>query len=117
LRVFRLRPIPNFKSKTKKIGFTWKSLPPLLSLNPGSLSSSRSSDCAFLVLIASPRLSRLGISIPILDWPRPYEHQLYDRLEERMGNAAHSHYNSLLRRMDSYAHALEREQSCNSPTH
>ena len=81
------------------------------------LAHNRKSDCAFLVLIASPRLNRLGISVPIPDWPRPYEHQLYDRLEERLGKGAHSHYNSLLRRIDSYAHALEREQSRNSLTH
>jgi hypothetical protein len=43
--------------------------------------------------------------------PCPREHLLYSRLEERLGAGAHSHYNSLLRRMDSYAHALERERS------
>jgi hypothetical protein len=75
------------------------------------LAQNRKSDCAYLVLIASPRLKRLGISIPIPDWPRPFEHELYARLGQRLGNGAHSHYNSLLRRMDSLAHALEREQS------
>ena len=75
------------------------------------LRENRKTDCAWLVLIASPRLMRLGISITVPDWPRPYEHQLYDLLEERLGDGAHSRYNSLLRRMASYAHALERERS------
>jgi len=75
------------------------------------LAKNQKTDCAWLVLIASPRLVRLGISVPIPDWPRPYEHQLYDLLEQRLGDDTHSHYNSLLRRMASYAQALEREQT------
>ncbi len=39
------------------------------------------------------------------------EHKLYARLEERLGTAAHSHYDSLIRRLASIARALEREQS------
>ena len=69
------------------------------------------SDLALLVLIAGPRLKRLGIAIPERSFPRPYEHQLYTRLEERLGVGAHSHYNGLIRRIVSYARALEREQS------
>jgi hypothetical protein len=78
------------------------------------LAENRKSDSAWLVLIASPRLKRLGISLDVPDWPRPYEHQLYDQLEERLGDGAHSYYNSLLRRMASYAQALEQEQSRDS---
>jgi len=66
------------------------------------------SDCALLVLIAAPRLKRLGIAVPDLPCPRPCEHQLYARLDERLGPAAHSHYNSLIRRLVSYARARER---------
>jgi hypothetical protein len=40
-----------------------------------------------------------------------YEQKLYERLEQRLGTAAHSYYYSLIRRIVSYAHALEREQS------
>jgi hypothetical protein len=69
------------------------------------------SDCALLVLIAGPRLKRLGIHIPDQSFPRPYEHRLYERLDQRLGVGAHSHYNSLIRRIVSYARALEREQS------
>jgi len=71
----------------------------------------RVTDCPLLVLIAAPRLERLGVEIPERDFPRPYEHQLCDRLAERLGHGAHSHYNSLLRRIASYARALEGEQT------
>jgi hypothetical protein len=75
------------------------------------LAQGRVSDCSLLVLIAAPRLRRLGIQIPLQPSPRPYEHQLYARLDERLGTAAHSYYNSLIRRIISYAHSLERERS------
>ena len=68
-------------------------------------------DCSLLVLIAAPRLRGLGIEIPVRTAQTPYEHQFYTRIEERMGTAAHSHYNSLIRRIVSYARALEQEQN------
>ena len=75
------------------------------------LAQGRISDSSLLVLIAAPRLRRLGIQVPEGDYPKPYEHQLYGRLEERLGAAAHSAYNGLLRRIVSYSRALERERS------
>jgi hypothetical protein len=75
------------------------------------LSENRETECSLLLLIAAPRLRRLGIQIPDRPSPRPYEHQLYARLDQRLGNAAHSYYNSLIRRIVSYARALEREAS------
>jgi hypothetical protein len=69
------------------------------------------SDAALLVLIAGPRLRRLGIAVPERRSERPFEHQLYERIEERMGSAAHSYYNGLIRRMTSYARILERERT------
>ncbi len=69
------------------------------------------SDAALLVLIAGPRLRRLGIPVPERRSQQPFEHQLYERLEERMGTAAHSYYNGLIRRMTSYARMLERERT------
>jgi hypothetical protein len=75
------------------------------------LAQGRVSDCSLLMLIAAPRLRRLGIQIPDQPFPRPYEHQLYARLDARLGTAAHSHYNSLIRRIVSYARSLERERS------
>jgi hypothetical protein len=79
------------------------------------LAQGKVTDCSLLVLIAAPRLRRLGIAIPDRSFPGPVEHQLYDRLNDRLGAGAHSHYNGLIRRIVSYAHALEREHSreCN----
>ena len=75
------------------------------------LSQDRVTDCSLLVLIAAPRLHRLGIKIPARQFAAPWEHQLYDRLARRLGNGAHAHYHSLIRRMVSYSRSLEREQS------
>lgn len=69
------------------------------------------SDASLLLLIAGPRLRRLGIPVPERHSEQPFEHQLYERIEDRMGTAAHSYYNGLLRRIASYARILEREQS------
>ncbi|MGI8603401.1 MAG: hypothetical protein ACR2OZ_10415 [Verrucomicrobiales bacterium] len=74
------------------------------------LAQDRMTDSSLLVLIAAPRLKRLGIQVPDTDFPKPYEHQLYARLDHRLGAAAHSHYNGLIRRIVSYAHALEQQQ-------
>jgi hypothetical protein len=68
---------------------------------------------ALLLLVASPRLARLGILVPPLPNVKPpekepYEHQLYSLLQDRGG---YSMYNSLLRRMASFASCLEREKS------
>jgi hypothetical protein len=71
----------------------------------------RVSEAARLVLIADPRLRRLGIAVPNRPLPGSWEHDLYACLEQRLGAAAHSYYNSLVRRIVSFARALEREQS------
>lgn len=72
------------------------------------LHSEELTENALLLLIASPRLRRLGFRIPERpDVPRPYEHQLYDLLEKQYGAAAYSRYNSLLRRIVSFCHAME----------
>ena len=71
------------------------------------LAAGRETDCALLLQIAAPRLRRLGIAIRTEGAPVPWEHALYERLESRLGPAAHSYYNSLIRRIVSYAHALE----------
>ena|SRR5256885_13021257 len=75
------------------------------------LAQGRVSDASLLVLIAAPRLQHLGVQVPERSSQEPYEHQLYARLEERLGTGAHSHYNSLIRRIVSYARSLEREQA------
>jgi hypothetical protein len=78
----------------------------LADLSKGVLSES-----ALLVLVAGPRLRGLGIEVPQWSLDEPFEHTLYSLIEERLGTAAHSYYNSLIGRIVSYAHALEREQS------
>ena len=74
------------------------------------LAGNRVSDYSLLVLIAAPRLKSVGIQVPDSNFPRPYEHELFARLELRLGTDAHSYYNSLIRRIVSYERALEREQ-------
>lgn len=66
-------------------------------------------EASLLMLIAAPRLRALGLHVPETQWPRPREHLLYEKLEERLGAGAHSQYNSLIRRVVSFARALERE--------
>lgn len=62
------------------------------------------SEEAMLVLIAKPRLTGLGFSVPeALGAPEPYEHALYDLLRERNPQGAHSAYNALIRRIVSFA--------------
>jgi hypothetical protein len=75
------------------------------------LTEGRTTEFSLLLLTAGPSLRRLDIEIP--EWPseRPYNHLLYEKLEERMdSNSAYSYYNSLIRRIVSYAHALEQRR-------
>jgi hypothetical protein len=83
----------------------------LVATGLADLAQGRVSDFSLLVLIAAPRLRRVGVKIPDWPLPRPYEHELYARLDERLGAGAHSYYNSLIRRIVSYARCLEREHS------
>lgn len=82
----------------------------LVAAGLSDLLQGRETEGALLVLIAAPRLRRLGLNIPDRPSQLPFEHQLYARLAERLGTAAHSHYNGLIRRIVSYARALEHEQ-------
>jgi hypothetical protein len=55
---------------------------------------------SLLVSIGAPRLRRLEISVPE---PLPEPHsRLYELLSERHGDAAHSRYNALIRRLVSF---------------
>ena len=60
---------------------------------------------SLLVQIGAPRLRRLGFDIA--DAPRYPEDRLYEKLSEIHGNAAHSQYNALIRRLVSFERALE----------
>lgn len=66
------------------------------------------SDAALLVSIGAPRLERLGLSVsaPVAS----PEHALYQRFAERDGDAAHSRYNAMIRRLVSFERALECER-------
>lgn len=60
---------------------------------------------ALLVAIGAPRLHELGMRVPenAIDAP---EHALYDLLAATFGDAAHSQYNALIRRLVSFERAL-----------
>jgi hypothetical protein len=59
---------------------------------------------SLLVSIGAPRLRQLGLHINA-PWPEP-EHRLYRLLAAAHGDAAHSQYNALLRRLVSFERAL-----------
>jgi len=64
---------------------------------------------ALLVAIASHRLRQAGLDVPDHGIENT-ELRLYDALVREHGPDAYGRYNSLLRRLDSFASALEREQ-------
>ncbi|HET9766904.1 MAG TPA: hypothetical protein VFS60_08650 [Thermoanaerobaculia bacterium] len=59
---------------------------------------------ALLVAIGRPRLSRLDFDLPPNTFDEP-EHRLYCILAAEHGDAAHSRYNALLRRLVSFERA------------
>jgi hypothetical protein len=61
---------------------------------------------ALLVSIGAPRLRLLGIAVET-PLPAP-EHRLYRLLQGDHGNAAHSRYNALIRRLVSFERAAVR---------
>jgi len=60
---------------------------------------------ALLVAIGAPRLRELGIEVPAASGASP-ERALYELLAERAGDAAHSQFNALIRRLVSFERAL-----------
>ncbi len=60
---------------------------------------------ALLVSIGRPRLERIGFVVP-RRYERP-EVRLYEHLARESGNAAHSRYNALIRRLVSFERAAE----------
>ncbi len=60
---------------------------------------------ALLVLVGAPRLRRLGFEVP--DTPYFPEDRLYEHLARLHGDAAHSQYNALIRRLVSFERAAE----------
>jgi hypothetical protein len=64
---------------------------------------------ALLVLVGAPRLRDLGFDVP--DTPYFPEDRLYEKLASLHGDAAHSQYNALIRRLVSF----ERAAACVKP--
>jgi hypothetical protein len=63
---------------------------------------------ALLVLTGGPRLRRLDIDVPAVQPSDELpEHRLYQLLAAAHGNAAHSRYNALLRRLVSFERAAQ----------
>jgi hypothetical protein len=60
---------------------------------------------ALLVAIGAPRLRRLGIVAP--ETFQDPEHRLYALLARTEGDAAHSRFNALIRRLVSFERAAE----------
>jgi len=67
------------------------------------LKAGRESAEALLVSVGAPRLRSLGVDLPS-PIPSP-EHKLYLLLTRERGNAAHSAYNALIRRLVSFERA------------
>jgi hypothetical protein len=64
------------------------------------------SEDALAVLVASPRLTFLGVDIPtVTNAPTACEHALYEAIEERMPTGAHAAYKTVIDRIDSFLHA------------
>ncbi len=68
------------------------------------LRGGRETIAALLVAIGAPRLRQLGVELPDRLPVNP-EHRLYDLLVEDDVDAAHSRYNSLIRRLVSFERA------------
>lgn len=69
------------------------------------LEAGRETAASLLVSVGASRLQRLGLRVPA-PFPSP-EHRLYALLASTHGDAAHSRYNALIRRLVSFERALE----------
>lgn len=61
---------------------------------------------AALVQVGATNLRARGLDVPVRNVRPSAEHSLYAMLAARYGNAAHSRYNALLRRLVSFERAL-----------
>ena len=61
---------------------------------------------AALVRIGATSLRERGIEVPAVADDQPPEHSLYSLLASKYGEAAHSKYNALVRRLVSFERAL-----------
>ena len=72
------------------------------------LKEGRVSTDALAVQSAAPRLRSLGLEARSAEGEVPAAHQLYLELQREMGDAAHSRYNAILRRVSKFIRAAER---------
>ncbi|OGH62765.1 MAG: hypothetical protein A3G34_12145 [Candidatus Lindowbacteria bacterium RIFCSPLOWO2_12_FULL_62_27] len=78
------------------------------------LSMGRKTIPALLISIAFPRLRRQGVALPKMAFPRS-DVELYRLLEKESGDdLAHARYTAHLRRISSFADALDRLQGTGS---
>ena len=86
---------------------TWDDLPggDLVREGLDDLRSGRETAPALLVAIGAPRLRRLGIEVP--ESAQDPEQRLYALLASTEGDAAHSRFNALIRRLVSFERAAE----------
>jgi hypothetical protein len=78
----------------------------LFSQGVADLRSGRRTEASLLVSMARTRLAQAGLDVPESADGSP-AHELYDLLATEHGDAAHSRYSALLRRMASFARAAE----------
>jgi hypothetical protein len=72
------------------------------------LRARKRTESALLMLVAGPRLRGLGIDVhEPHDIAPPYEHRLYEYLAEKYGDSAYRRYNAMIRRIVSFARAME----------
>lgn len=86
---------------------TWDDLPggDLVREGLDDLLNGRETAPALLVAIGGPRLRRLGIAVP--ETVQSPEQRLYTLLARTEGDAAHSRFNALIRRLVSFERAAE----------
>jgi len=86
---------------------TWYDLPggDLVREGLEDLRNGRETAPALLVAIGAPRLRRLGVVVP--ESVEDPEHRLYALLVRTEGDAAHSRFNALVRRLVSFERAAE----------
>ena len=86
---------------------TWDDLPggDLVREGLDDLRNGRETAPALLVAIGAPRLRRLGIDVP--ESAQDPEKRLYALLASTEGDAAHSRFNALIRRLVSFERAAE----------
>ncbi len=63
---------------------------------------------ALAVQSAASRLRSFGLDAPSAEGDVPAAHQLYEQLNRKFGNGAHSRYNAILGRVASFARAAQR---------